>query len=82
MGHQPVEDGVPAVQPVHPAVLGGWETDVHGLQQINDTIVLVVQNREGDSDLSVLRAGLLLTSAFIIISNTFFLQNKRAGIFQ
>lgn len=32
MRHQPVENGVRTVQPVHPAVLGGGGADIHALQ--------------------------------------------------
>ena len=64
LGHQPLEDGVLAVQRLHPAVLGGGGTDIHGLQQINGVVILGVRDREGDGDLPVSWLGLVAEDRF------------------
>jgi hypothetical protein len=64
LGHQPVEDGMLAVQPIHPAVLGGGGADTHPLQQSDGVVVLAVRDREGDGGLPVFRVGLVADGCF------------------
>jgi len=64
LGCQPVEDGVLALQPVHPAVLGGGGTDLHVLQQTDGAVVLAVGNGEGDGGLPVLWLGPVAEDGF------------------
>ena len=64
LGIQPVEDGVRAFQPHHPAVLGGRGANANVLQHTDDEVIIAVRDGEGDRDLPVSWAGLAAEDCF------------------